>query len=206
MGSTLVFPDGIRLAHASELPGPESERVAALERIQSANIAAGYQITEAVDARFSHYAEANVDAPRAWAVFRDLCEALLGHSATLLLGHVDDDPTPVGTVDTAELLALLEPHQYQLMHDGWTQFGLLDQRHGQLNEVFIAPTKHFKVWLCDAGRFRAVMEAHAVPSAGVLEFIDQYPRVTTPLGDRAAFPDHDRLVEHFRKETGGLSQ
>jgi hypothetical protein len=41
MPSTLVIPDGVRLAERHELPGPESERAQVLSSIQSAEIAPG---------------------------------------------------------------------------------------------------------------------------------------------------------------------
>jgi hypothetical protein len=79
--SRLIFPDGIRLAHFDELPGPDSARIKAWELINSADICSGFLIRSVDDPRFSVYAEANVDAPHIWDVFRSLAEAMLGDSS-----------------------------------------------------------------------------------------------------------------------------
>jgi hypothetical protein len=206
MPSTLVFPDGVRLAHKDELPGPEPSRAAACARIQSANIEAGFILSESPDTRFAFYAEANVDAPKIWVVFRDLCEVLMGPTATLVVSQLDDEPISVGSAGTLEIVTLLEPHKYQLAHDAFIQFGLIHQSGDQLTEVFVAPTKHFKVWVNDEENFRSVLEKHGIPEIQSLEFIDEYPRTTTPLsGDRVRFHDHGELIEHLKKKLQALS-
>ena len=78
MASSLVFPDGIRLASRDELPGPNADREALWERMGHATIAPGYTLVTSTAGGFSWYAEANVDAPRVWEVFCDLCAVLLG--------------------------------------------------------------------------------------------------------------------------------
>ena len=206
MPSTLKFPDGIRLAHLDELPGPGPDRAAAWARIQSASIAPGYTLSESTDSRFAFYAEANVDGPRVWAVFRELCQGLLGPESTLIISEIDDEPMPLGSAHTLDILALLEPHQYQLAHDGYLQFGLVCQDADLLTEVFVAPTKHFKVWLSDVQCLRSVLQRHAVPKVERLEFIDEYPRTTTRLSsDKVSFCDHVELIEHLEKQLTSLS-
>ncbi|MEI9964908.1 MAG: hypothetical protein WDM92_09515 [Caulobacteraceae bacterium] len=128
MPSTLVFPDGMRLAREDEIPGPAADRAKVWARVASANIARGYLLYPAPDERFTHYAEVNVDAPQLWAVFHDLCQALLGPEATLLAANAGCDPVPVGSGDASSILAALEPHRYQLAHDGFLQYGLVSDR------------------------------------------------------------------------------
>lgn len=206
MPSILEFPDGIRLAHLDELPGPRPDRAAAWARIQSANIAPGFTLTESTDSRFAFYAEANVDGPRIWAVFHDLCHGLLGPQATLIISEIAHEPMPLGSAHTLELLALLEPHQYQLAHDGWLQFGLVGQDADLLTEVFVTPTKHFKVWLSDVKCLRSVLRDHAVPEVARLDFIDEYPRTTTRLSrDKVSFGVQSELIEHLEKQLRTLS-
>ena len=187
MPSTLIFPDGVRLALRYEIPGPEQERAAIWARIEAANIAPGFTIMHSNDARFSHYAEINVDAPHIWAVFSDLCHALLGRNATLIAGEVDETPTSRGSAEVATLIAILEPHQYRLAHDGYLQFGLLDE-DGMINEVVVVPTKHFQVWLNDERRFRLVMQQHGLGEDQHLQLLDEYPHMTVRL-------DSSRLSE-----------
>jgi hypothetical protein len=205
MPSTLVFPDGVRLARHWELLGSEQNRASNWARIQAANIATGFTLSESTDSQFAFYAEANVDAPKIWDVFRDLSLVLLGPVSTLIMSEIDDEPMPLGSAGTPAILGLLEPHKSQLAHDGWIQFGLVSLTGDLISEVFVAPTKHFQVWLNDENRFRSIMRHYAIPEAESLEFIDEYPRTTMRLrDDRVAFHDHDQLIEHFEKQLGAL--
>src|SRR5262245_44599108 len=115
MPSTLIFPDGVRLAYREELPRPENERANLWARIEAANIAPGFVLNRADGERFTCYAEANVDAPSIWPIFRDLCRALIEPQATLLLfGEIDDDPRSLGSGDISTIVDVLSRHQYQL--------------------------------------------------------------------------------------------
>jgi hypothetical protein len=178
---TLEFPDGVRLARLEELPGPESRRSADWARVQCANIAPGYSLAESNSPRFSGYAEINVNAPHIWAVFHDLCQSLLGPRATLVASEVDVEPVSLGSGDTCSIIAVLERYKYQLSHDGFVQFGLICARDDAITEVFVAPTKHFKVWLNNEGNFRLIMDRYGLRKLSKLEFIDEYPRTTIAL-------------------------
>ncbi len=203
MANTLEFPNGMRLVRLDELPGPESQRAVEWARVQRSHIAPGYKLTESNDLRFAKYAEINVNAPNIWRVFRDLCHALLGPTATLVAGEVGDEPCSVGSGDTSSIITMLERHQYQLSHDGFVQFGLICDLNGTISEVFVAPTKHFKVWLNAEKLFRSIMDRHKILEQSRLEFIDEYPRTTValPEGPDAFLPRE--LLNCFKNELGG---
>ena len=205
MKSSLVLPAGVRLANLDEIPGPDARREFEWSRIQRADIRSGYVISESDNTRFPYYAEANIDAPKIWIVFRELCLALLQGRSTLVMSEIEEDPAPVCAGDVSRVLERLEPHNYHLAHDGYLQFGLVHQSNDQVSEVFVAPTKHFKVWFDDVAAFRAVMRQHGVPEAEVLQFLDEYPRVTIQLApDRAPFRSVDDLVRVLRTECEGM--
>ncbi len=189
MPNTLIFPDGVRLAKREEIPGPESQRAAEWARIESANITSGFVLTQVVGERFAFYAEANVDAPSLWPVFRDLSRALIEEEATLLFSEVDDQPNSLGSGDISTIIDVLSWSEYQLAHDGFLQFGVVSDNQA-INEVLVAPTKHLQIWLNDEMRFRAVMQEHGVLEVSQLEFLDQYPTTTTVIpSDRGMLLD-----------------
>ena len=202
MRNTLVLPDGVRLARKDELPGSGPERAAAWARIRSASMASGFALQRSNDPRFALYAEINVDAPRLWSIFRDLCAGFHGPTATLVIGNgVEGELTSIGPAGTSIFLALLERHQYQLANDGLIEFGLVERRQDLLTEVFVAPTKHLKVWVNEEGRFRSILQGHRVPEADRLAFLDEFPRTTTRLPrDKAPLADHRELIEYVRRE------
>jgi hypothetical protein len=203
MPSTLVFPDGVRLAHKHEIPGPERERSVAWARIESATIVPGFVIKPSNDPRFARYAEINVDAPQIWAVFCDLCHSVLGPVATLIAGESDATPVPRGSAEVTSLIAILERYKYALAHDGYLQFGLLDDDGGRINEVILAPTKHFQVWLNDEVRFRLVMEKNGLRENDHLQFLDEYPHTTVRLSEGL---EPEELLEQLADEIEASSR
>jgi hypothetical protein len=206
VASTLAFPDGIRLAHEDEIPGPEPERAAAWKRVQSANITPGFLLKESNDCRFPLYAEGNVDAPQIWPVFCDLCRGLIGPAASLVMCEYDEKLTSLGTASTPSILRLLQRHAYQLANDGWIQFGLVEKRRDSVTEVFVTRTKHFQVWLNDERLFRSILRDHALLEVTQLEFLDEYPRTTIRLPqDKVLFQDQSELIQYFRKRIRELS-
>jgi hypothetical protein len=206
MASTLVFPDGVRLADEETLRWNPDHYAADWARVQSANIAAGFVLDIAKDPQFSFYAEANVDAPCLWTVFCDLCLNLLGPVAELAMSVIDDEPDHLGQAHTTAILNLLGQHSYQLANDGFIQFGLIEEYKDSLTEVFVAPTKHFKVWLNDEKLFRSIMKSHGVPEADKLEFLDEYPRRTIRLPEnKIMFHSHSEFINYLRKEIVDLS-
>ena len=200
MTNTLEFPDGVRLTQLDEIPGPADRREELWARVQSAHITPGYVLTESGQSTFSHYAEINVHASCIWEVFCDLCRTVLGPSATFFASMKDDDPIEICWGDKEKLISVLSKYNYQLSHDGFIQFGLGWAENGVLNEIFVAPAKHFKVWLNDTNEFRAAMTRYNLAEAKSLEFMDQYPRVTTALRDSPSIfreqPDLFRQIEN----------
>ncbi len=206
MASTLVLPAGVRLLRWEELGGPEAERAAMWARIQAAHITPGFVLRASGDARFSLYAEVNVDAPRLWDVFSDLCRGVLGPVTTLVMSEVDADPEPLGSARTAAILDHLTRYAYRLANDGCLQFGMVDDRGDAVTEVFVAATKHLQLWVCDGQRLLSILTRHGLAEAPQLEFLDEYPRATIPLPeDNGALPDHTRLIAHLRERVRALS-
>lgn len=175
----LILPDGVRLAQPEELP--EAQREEAAGKLSKVWIAPGAVIKPSEDERYSWYAEINVDAPKLWALFHDLCTGLLRPVATFWAGDKDDGPALVTSALRDELLDILEPLAYQLGHDGTLQFGLVCERIDSVYEVFVAPTKHLKVWTSDRARLLSILERHGLPVVDRLSFLDEFPRVTTTL-------------------------
>ena len=204
MPITLVFPDGVRLARKHEIPGPEAVRSALWDRIEAADIAPGFIIKQTSDTQFVAYAEINVDAPNIWAVFCDLCHALLGPVATFIANEDDETPRPLGTADVRMLISTLERYERQLAHDGSLQFGLLDEQGGMITEVLVTPTKHFQVWLNDEKRFRSIMEQHGLRETDHLQFLDEYPHIIVQFTE-AIYDGAGKLLKHLADEIDALS-
>lgn len=191
MASSLIFADGVRLTARDEIPGPSDRREELWALVERASIHPGYTLKAASDPAFRYYAEANVDAPNIWSTFRDLSHALLGERGALLLSFKDDQPEHIVEAPVEAILAALEAHADQLAHDGYIQFGIITQTEDSVSEVLVTPSKHFKVWFSDERVFARQMTAHHLERAERLEFLDEYPRVTTRLPDDRALRIED---------------
>ena len=200
----LVFPDGIRLAKPHELPS--SDESVLLEKVRNARIEQGYVAQSASETLFTCYAEANVDATQIWKVFRSLCEALLPEEAMPIIGEIDQESMQNGRYDqTQKLLALFGRYDYYLANDCHTQFGLAAQSKTELAEVFVTPTKHFKIWTSKADVLANVMNKHGIARLDKLQFIDEFPRVTTALNYEDEFHNYKDLINYFVNETSVAS-
>ena len=197
----LVFPEGIRLARANEIPN-SPEKSESVEKIRNAQIEQGYVSQTASESLFTCYAEANVDAPQIWQVFRSLCEALLPEEAMPIIGEIDEEPLHNGSYDqTQKLLALFERFNYYLTNDCNIQFGLASETNTELTEVFVTPTKHFQIWTSKADILADVMKKYGIAESDELQFIDEFPRVTTALKYNDEFHDYDDLINYLVEET-----
>ena len=101
------------------------------------------------------------------------------------------------------MLRALEPHRHQLTHDGHLQFGLIGGSAGRIEEVFVAPSKHFKVWLNDEPRFRATMQRYRLREADRLAFLAEYPRVSLK---QPAFRGAGELRREFERAIAALAE
>lgn len=140
-------------------------------------------------------------------VFRDLCLGLLEPIATMVAAGPDDEPTPLGSANVNSLITILEPHRYQLAHDGFIQHGLVSHHGSQINEVLVLPEKHFNVWMNNEKRFRKVMEEYDIREVDELEFLDQYPRTAVALPKQSVVFQNSRdLMHHFRALIANIAE
>ncbi|MBP6689448.1 MAG: hypothetical protein KA153_05620 [Hyphomonadaceae bacterium] len=186
MANSLIFADGVRLTTREEIPGPSARREELWARVERANIHPGYTLKAAQDPAFRYYAEANVHASDVWPLFCDLSRALLGERGALLLAFKDDEPEQIVDAPVAAMLAAFEAHSDQLTHDGYIQFGIVSQTDAGLSEVLVTPSKYFRIWFNDERAFAGQMVTHKLTRAERLDFLDEFPHVTTRLPDERA--------------------
>jgi hypothetical protein len=174
----LILPRGIRFPYPHELPsGSEAERA----RIDQARVTTGYRLLPNAGGAYAAYIEANVHALNLYAVFYDLALTLLPRIAVPILAIKDGD-TYSGTLTTrAAALRVFEPHVQALQHDGFLAFGLICERDGITEQIFVQPSKHLQVWTNQPAVARTVFARHRIPEVANLQFMDQYPLVRESL-------------------------
>ena len=174
----LIFPSGVRFPRDDEFPaGYEEERT----RLASAKITTGWVQKTSGGKGYGAYFEVNVHAPRLWSLVRDIAVAILPAAAAPIVGIKDDQPT-LGPYTTREAaIAVFEPFVESLQHDGFLEFGLIFQRAGETEEVFVASAKYLKIWTSRPVIVQDTLRAHGIPHVPDLQFIDEYPRVSESL-------------------------
>lgn len=163
----------------------------------------GFKLVDVDNDFFSAYTEANIDAPQIWHVFETLSRSLSRDvPAELLFGLLkDEEPEHVGAAHLDQVLDILRPHRHQLANDGCIQFGWVQQDDRGVTEILLARTKHFGIWNDDARLIRDVFGTLGIMEADELEYLDQFPRITTPLSGAI---DGEELLKEMKADLGRL--
>jgi len=197
----LILPRGIRFPRPHEFPpGTEAEQA----RVDQAQVTTGYRLLPNPGATYAAYIEANAHAINLFAVFYDLALTLLPRVAAPILGIQDGDTYTGPYTIRAAALRLFEPHIQALQHDGFLAFGLICERDGVTEQVFVQPSKHLQVWTNQPAMARTVFARHRIPEVPDLRVMNQYPLVResiqTPEGN-ATWP---LVVENVRAAFSAL--
>jgi hypothetical protein len=194
----LVFPDGVKLATSTEIPfDPDLPEL--LAKISSAQIDPGYIVHEINDRLFKYYIEANVNAEQVWPLFCSLCKILLPEEAQPVLGDISGAVLHGKYANTSKLLELFERFQFYLANDCSLQFGLGNSSSEETCEVFVTLTKHFQIWTNTVDSIEKIMADYNLYRVKYLQFIDEFPRVTTPLEYNNGFDGYQDLLEYLIK-------
>ena len=195
MGNPLGLPAGVRLPGRDELTGSRSERDRLWAQVEKASFRPGFVARPSESPEFAWFFEVNVDADGLWSLLVALVGVLFleggpvalqgsrddpeetGPICQLLFSDADEELAPVGAAPLGRILQLLEEIRHQLAHDGWIQFGLVQESAGRVTGVLVTPTKHLQVWVQEREGTLGVLCAHGLEEAEELEFLASYPVV-----------------------------
>jgi len=185
----LRFPRGVRFLEPGEVPagGPPDT----FERLKTAHITTGYVCHAPQKTGAMPLFEANAHADRVWLLVKAIAESILPAAAAPIFGLKNEDPILGPYTSRAAAIGVFEPFVESLQHDGLLEFGIIFQRAGKTNEVFVRSAKYLQMWTTYPKLVRRLLESHGLPEVPNLQFIDNYPRVseTISLEDgRAGWP------------------
>lgn len=180
----LILPRGVRLPRPDELKSvPEAEQI----RIRQAQINTGYRLIPSTGGAFSAFIEANVHAINLYALFHDLALTLMPRTVAPIITVKDGEAYTGPYTMRAAVFRIFEPHVQVLQHDGFLGFGLIAQKDGVTEQLFVPPAKHLQIWTTQPEQARGVLLRHQIPETPNLQLIDQYPVVSesieTPTGE-----------------------
>jgi hypothetical protein len=191
----LILPHGIRFPQASELPpGSDADWV----RINQAQVTTGYRLLPNAGGSYAAYLQANVHAINLFTVFHDLAFTLLPRVASPIISIKDGETHAGPYTIRAAALRIFEPHKEALQHDGYLGFGLICERDGVTEQVFVQPSKHVQVWTNQPVLARAVLARHQIPEKPDLEVMEQYPLVRTAFESPDGSPAWPQVLASVR--------
>jgi hypothetical protein len=194
----LVFPAGVKLATSTDLPfAPNLPEL--LARINSAKIEPGYIVHHVEGKSFQNYIEANVNSQDIWALFHSLCDRLLPQEVELVLGNIDEITFRSQYINKDKVLECLRKIQFYLVNDCCVQFGLGSSSSAETIEIFVTLTKHFQIWANRGDLIEDIMRSHDLLQVDSLQFIDEFPRVTTQIEYDSGFHGCQDLLDHLIK-------
>lgn len=177
----LKLPITVRIPADDELDyRPDIDEI--LFRRRKAKIIEGYSLEMNENPRMPYRFQAtvNIDNDRLWALFLTLAETLPGQvSCTYGIYEEDSMTTPLLQKDF--VLKELEKYEEELTQECQLEAGILYQKRDILIELNISASKYIRYWGAELERFRLLMKSFDLPLVEGLEFIDEYPKIVTPL-------------------------
>ncbi|GGH78302.1 hypothetical protein HNQ91_003898 [Filimonas zeae] len=191
----LELPVTIRVPLPHEMPHREDmEEI--LQKRKQARIQEGFMYTpnDTQQLPFTFYAAINVNNSRLWEVFAALTALFPDKELSCVYGLHDEEPVTTGYFPRAHVLATLEKYRTELTQDAWLEFGLLFHTKETLIELFITESKYIKFWGSDRAALVKLMLDFGIPQVQNLAFIDEYPKISTPLRNFVPTAKHPESV------------
>lgn len=181
----LELPITVRIPSDEEIDyRPDIDEI--LFKRRKAKIVEGYTLTLNENSRLPYRFQAmvNIGNSRLWALFQALA-ATLPNKVSCVYGLYEDDQDHITTplLQKQFVLNELEKYREELTQECRLEMGLLFQTKDILIELGISESKYIRYWGAELERFRLLMQSFHLPLVEGLEFIDEYPKIVTPLRD-----------------------
>lgn len=179
----LALPITIRIPSDDEISyRPDVDEI--LQKRRKARIQEGYtlDLNEANTHRLPYRFQAtiNIDNNRLWDLFQALALTLPA-KVSCVYGLYEDESATTALLQKQFVLNELEKYREELAQDCQLEFGLLFQTKEVLIELSVSESKYIRYWGVELERFKLLMQSFRLPAVKGLEFIDEYPKIITPL-------------------------
>jgi len=177
--SLYKLPLGIRIPNNDEYPDTYNIEDINLKR-ENANIIEGYTIKEVVGEKYTYYLEVNVNVDKIWNIFIAITNKIISSVAYGILGLKDEDLKLSNFTSRENLIQIFEDYSFELVNDGFLQFGIANYNDISLNEIFITNFKYIKIWTDNIAILK-ILDLFEIPVIENLNFIDEFPVVSEAL-------------------------
>jgi hypothetical protein len=179
----LTLPVTVRVPLPNEIPHREDAEELLAKR-KKANITQGYRLkpNETQQLPFGFYADININNDRLWQLFIALADDLPAE-VHCIYGLYEDEAVTTDYFPKQDVLKTLAAFQKELTMDCSLEFGLLYHARDMLVEISVPESKYIKFWGTDKTKFLQHMKDFKLAEIANLAFIDEYPKLVTPLRD-----------------------
>lgn len=125
-------------------------------------------------------------------MFATLTQNLMQGSAHGLIGLKQEDPSYSDSIDIKTILKIFEPYKFELLNDGFLEFGIIKSDSKTLNEVFVTSFKYIRVWTNDINTLTATLKQLKINEIPNLQFIDDFP-----IDSYALKADKEKGIRHY---------
>lgn len=155
-----------------------------LAKRKRANITQGFttHANKTKQLPFAFNAEININNDRLWNLFLTLAGDMPAE-VHCVYGLYEDEATTSEYFPKQEVLKTLSTLEKELTMDCAIEFGLLYHSKEALVEIFVTESKYIKFWGGDKASFLRHMQAFQLTEISNLAFVDEYPKLVTPLRD-----------------------
>lgn len=180
----LRLPKTIRLATIEEVPD-QKDIQECIQLSVNNNIVEGYRLTLNTNKKipYKFIAEINIDIDRLWALFKSMMMAM-PEFLSLVTAFRGDSPGDVRYSvyhDKYSLYNGLSKYEKELTSDVFIKFGVIHETPDYQELVLVTSSKYIEYWGMDIDHFREMMNNYSLYELPNLEFIDNYPIITSPL-------------------------
>lgn len=177
----LELPITVRIPSDEEIDyRPDIDEI--LFKRRKAKIVEGYTLTLNENPRLPYRFQAtvNIGNSRLWDLFQALA-ATLPDKVSCVYGLYEEDHVTTTLLQKQFVLNELEKYRDELTQECQLEAGLLFQTKDILIELGISESKYIRYWGAELERFKLLMKSFRLPFVEGLEFIDEYPKIVTPL-------------------------
>lgn len=191
----LILPRGVRFPYPHEMP---AEAEAEQARNHHPQITTGYRLLPNTGGAYAAYIEANAHAINLFALFHDLALTLMPRAAAPIIAIKEGESYTGPYTIRAAALRVFELHTQALQHDGFLAFGLISQREGVIEQIFVPPSKHLQIWTNQPALARAALARHHIPEVQNLQLMGQYPFVSESIQTPEGNPTWPLVLQQVR--------
>ena len=184
------LPLGISIPEFDEFPNEYDAELINKKR-NEANIVEGFKVRNVSNENYTHFVEINVNVDDIWNLFMELSNKLIGDVAYGVIGFKDDEPNLSEFTKKQKIFDIFNDYKFELVNDGFIQFGLAYSDDSSFNEIHVSNFKYFQIWTSKLTVLRAVLGRFGLVEKDI-NFIDEFPVVS-----KALQPDEIKGVRHY---------